>query len=71
MARVHSGLVQQKQIANGVEKASAELASDVVRIRYNLAEDWSGDVAVFFRVVLKDSATKRPSCAPWLGAFRT
>ena len=60
MPIVSRGLVQQDSIANGVKKASAKLASDVVRIRYNLGEDWSGDFAVFFRVVLKDSASKRP-----------
>lgn len=31
-----------------------------MRIRYDLGEDWSGDGAVFFRVLLKDSASKRP-----------
>lgn len=59
MAIVTIGLAQQERVANGVDKASASLASDVVRIRYNLGEDWSGEGAVFFRVVLKDSSSKR------------
>lgn len=59
MAIVTVGLAQQERVASGVDKASASMASDVVRIRYNLGEDWSGEGAVFFRVVLKDSSSKR------------
>ncbi len=51
--------VHQDRIAQGVAKASDALAPDVVRIRYELGEDWSGDSAVFFRVLLTDSASKR------------
>jgi hypothetical protein len=57
---VRSGFVYQRRIKEGVAKATAALASDVVRIRYDLGEDWSGEGAVFFRVLLKDSASKRP-----------
>ena len=59
MAIVLSGFVHQQKIVKGIEKAAAALASEVVRIRYNFGEDWSGEDAVFFRVVLKDTATKR------------
>ena len=34
------------------------LGSDVVLIRYDLGEDWSGDPAIFFRVLLSDEASK-------------
>lgn len=54
-----SSLVYQGQIVQGVAKATAALARDVVRIRFSLDEDWAGDDAVFFRVLLKDSASKR------------
>ncbi len=57
---VPSGFVHQERIAQGVAKATAALASDVVRIRYDLGEDWSGEGAVFFRVLLRDSAGARP-----------
>ncbi len=60
MPVVPSSLVYQSKIARGVAKAAAGLAKDVVRIRFNLAENWVGEDAVFFRVVLKDSASKRP-----------
>jgi hypothetical protein len=39
------------------------LSPSVVRIRYTVGEDWSGDPAVFFRVVLSDEA----SCSGNLG----
>jgi hypothetical protein len=60
MGVVPSSLVHQGRIARGVAKATAALARDVVRIRYNLGEDWVGDEAVFFRVLLKDSASNLP-----------
>lgn len=59
MAIVPIALVHQDQIIHGIEKAVAALSPDVARIRYELGEDWSGDSAIFFRVLLKDSASKR------------
>jgi hypothetical protein len=56
---VASGLVHQQSIAEGVARAARVLAPEVVRIRYSFEDDWSGNEAVFFRVVLKDSASKR------------
>jgi hypothetical protein len=59
VAIVPSGFVHQGRIETGVARASRALAPDVVRIRYSLGEDWSGSAAVFFRVVLSDSASRR------------
>lgn len=36
------------------------LGKDVVRLRYNLGESWSGQPAVHFRIVLTDQASKPP-----------
>lgn len=33
------------------------LAPDVVRIRYSIKNDWSGDEAVYLRVLLSDQAS--------------
>jgi len=33
------------------------MAPDVVRIRHNIGSDWSGDDAIFFRIVLSDRAS--------------
>jgi len=59
VATVSTGFVHQERIAQGVANAISELAPDVVRIRYSLGEDWSGEDAVFFRVLLDDSASER------------
>ncbi len=60
MAIVHSGLINQGQIASRVESAAKSLAPHVVRVRYHLGEDWSGTPSIFFRVVLYDSASQEP-----------
>jgi hypothetical protein len=31
----------------------------VVRIRYSLGSDWSGDPSIFFRVVVTDNASRK------------
>ena len=59
MAIVPKGFVNQRQIAEGVEKASQALSPDVVRIRYSLGSDWTGDPSVFFRIVLSDDASSK------------
>jgi hypothetical protein len=50
--------VDQSQIATKVEKARKALSPDVVRIRYDIGEDWSGSPSVFFRIVLSDAASR-------------
>jgi hypothetical protein len=58
MPMVPSGFVKQADIATLAERVAEELRPDVVRIRCSLGEDWSGDPAVSFRIVLSDSASK-------------
>jgi hypothetical protein len=58
MPMVPSGFVNQAVIADAVKRAASELRPDVLRIRYSLGEDWSGDPAVFFRIVLADKASE-------------
>jgi hypothetical protein len=41
-----------------VDTIVRELAPDVVRIRFNPDEDWSGDPAIYFRIVLSDDAAR-------------
>lgn len=50
--------VCRKSINRGIKQLLAEPDSRrlVVRIRWSFDEDWSGDNAVFFRVVLTDQA---------------
>ena len=34
-----------------------KLSEDVVDVRFNQGEDWSGDPSLFFRVILRDKVT--------------
>lgn len=52
-------VAKQSEIQAAVRQVERELASDVVRIRYNISEDWTGQWAIFFRIVLKDDAARR------------
>jgi hypothetical protein len=50
---------KQAEIQAAVEEVERNLAPDVVRIRFDIGEDWSGQWAIFFRVVLTDEAAKQ------------
>jgi hypothetical protein len=51
-------VTQQEKIRAEVREVEAALRPDVVRIRYDMGEDWSGQWAIFFRVVLSDDAAR-------------
>ena len=55
---VPAGVVKQAEIGRGVASVEREMAPDVVRIRHNIGSDWSGDDAIFFRIVLSDRASR-------------
>lgn len=48
----------QTEINAAISEIVQAMAPDVVHIRYDIAQDWSGDWAIFFRVVLSDEASK-------------
>ena len=54
-----SAVTKQPEIQAAIHEVEQALAPDVVRIRYEAGEDWSGQRAIFFRVVLTDDAAKR------------
>jgi len=55
---VPSAVTKQSEIQAAINRLEKGLAPDVVRIRYEIGEDWSGQWAIFFRVVLTDDAAK-------------
>src|SRR5260370_19725091 len=55
---VPSAVTKQDEIQAAMDQVQRSLAPDVVRIRYEIGEDWSGQWAIFFRVVLTDDAAK-------------
>ena len=54
-----SAVTKQSEIQAAVDEVERSLAPDVVRIRYDIGEDWSGQWAIFFRIVLSDEAAKK------------
>jgi len=53
-----AAVTKQREIDAAVDLVVAGLP-DVVRIRYDIGEDWSGQWAIFFRVVLTDEAARQ------------
>jgi hypothetical protein len=56
---VPRAFAQQDQFSAAVAEVERQLQPRVVRIRYTLGNDWTGDPAVFFRITLPDEATER------------
>lgn len=56
MLTMQRGSITLTEIDNGVKAAVEALAPDVVRIRYDITEDWIGAPSIFFRIVLRDDA---------------
>jgi len=52
--------INQREVETAVLRAMDVLAQKVVRIRYELGSDWTGDPAIFFRIVLTDAAASEP-----------
>jgi len=54
-----SAVTKHSEIQAAINVVQRSLAPDVVHIRYEIGEDWSGQWSIFFRVVLTDDAAKR------------
>jgi len=52
-------VAKQPQINAAINAAMLELAPAVQRINYEIAQDWTGEWAVFFRVLLSDEAASQ------------
>jgi len=50
---------QQGQLDQAINDLRSTLGPDVVSLRYTLGQDWSGEPAIFFRIVLSDRASRR------------
>jgi hypothetical protein len=57
--QVPTAFVHQAQFTRAVVRAAQRLAPDVVSIIPTLGNDWSGEPAVFFMVILSDAASLR------------
>jgi hypothetical protein len=50
---------RRQEVEAVIDEVLERMGPDVVYIRYNFGEDWTGGPAVFFRVVLSDEASRR------------
>jgi hypothetical protein len=53
-----SAVTKQAEIEAAIARVQQSIGPDVVRIRYEIGEDWSGQWAIFFRIVLGDDAAR-------------
>ncbi len=56
--QVPMAVLKQREIEKGVATVEREFRRDIVRIRYDLGTDWSGDRAIYFRILLSDEASR-------------
>jgi hypothetical protein len=54
-----SAVTKQREIETAILHVQQSIGQDVVRIRYEIGQDWSGQWAIFFRIVLTDDAARR------------
>jgi hypothetical protein len=55
---VTADLSKQPQIDAAVTEVVKELSPSVKKIRFDIDQDWSGQWAIFFRVLLSDAASE-------------
>ena len=58
MQHYAKGFLQRDQLDKAVNAMIPLLGPDVERLRYSLEEDWSGDPAIFFKIVLSEDASR-------------
>ncbi len=53
-----TAVAKQQEVNATIAQVINQLAPHVVHIRYDIGRDWSGDGAIFFRVLLSDEASR-------------
>ena len=54
------GILEREKLDAAIAEVKPLLGKDVVRLKYAIEENWSGQPAIFFRVLLTDQASKPP-----------
>jgi hypothetical protein len=54
---VPTGFINTTEVEKAVDEFIRTLGPEVVRVRWNIGNDWSGDPVLYFRVVLADSVS--------------
>jgi hypothetical protein len=60
---VPTGIVHQTQLAGEIAKAIRKLGKEVVRVSYSMGTDSTGELSIFFRIVLADAASSEDKLA--------
>ena len=56
---VPTAFAQQAQFQSAVSRAGKQLGPHVIDLTFTLGNDWSGEPAVFFMVILSNAASRR------------
>ena len=56
---IAKAFIHRAELDRAINDLRPELGPDVVDLTYTLGDDWSGDPAIFFRIVLSDEASRR------------
>ncbi len=64
MQYIPRGVKEQAKLWQAIENLKPLLGDDVVRLKYDVEDDWSGKPALFFKVVLSDEASRRDRLHP-------
>ena len=56
---IGKAFIHREELDQAINNIRPELGPYVVDLTYTLGEDWSGDPAIFFRIVLSDEASRR------------
>jgi hypothetical protein len=69
MAYLAKGIAQASELTKRLNQLAHVEMPGVVKWRYNLENDWSGDPAIFFWVTLTDDASRRENLRRATAAF--
>ncbi len=59
------------EVVGHLRQIERDLQPEIVRLRWSVGENWSGDPAIFFRIVLSDTAGRRDDLAEFTGKIGT
>lgn len=60
---VPTAFVHQTQLSDEIERTTGKLGEDVVRTKYSIGTDSTGEPSIFFRIVLTDAASREDRLA--------
>jgi len=59
MVVIPTGYLNQEELANEIQRAKTKLGPEVVRLKHTVGANTSDERAIYFRIVLTDSASRQ------------